>query len=105
MGHRIGCATALVCLTLVHFARAEPPEAAPARRNGAGGAVLPSTMAAGRPADAQGYTYTFTDDPLAAGGFGANDARIVVAGRPIRTTLIRPRTSFVAEMLKTVENL
>lgn len=53
----------------------------------------------------QGYGYEFTDDPLNAGGFGPNDATIRVRPGPIRTTLIRPRTSFVPEMLKSVENL
>ena len=48
-----------------------------------------------------GYGYTFDDDPLNAGGFGPNDATI----RAARTTLIRPRTSFVPEMLKSVENI
>ena len=51
------------------------------------------------------YSYQFVDDPLMAGVFGANDARITVAGHPIRMTLIKPRTAFVVEMLKTVENL
>ena len=53
----------------------------------------------------EGYGYTFEDDPLAAGGFGPNDATIRVRPRAARTTLIRPRTSFVPEMLKSVENL
>jgi len=52
-----------------------------------------------------GYGYEFSDDPLAAGGFGPNDATIRVRSGPVRTTLIRPRTSFVPEMLKSVENL
>ena len=55
--------------------------------------------------DAQGYGYTFDDDPLAAGGFGPGDATIRVRPKGVRTTLIRPRTSFVVEMLKSVENL
>jgi hypothetical protein len=53
----------------------------------------------------EGYGYEFSDDPLAAGGFGPNDATIRVRSGPVRTTLIRPRTSFVPEMLKSVENL
>ncbi len=52
-----------------------------------------------------GYGYSFDDDPLSAGGFGPNDATIRVRPGPVRTTLIRPRTSFVPEMLKSVENL
>ena len=54
---------------------------------------------------ADGYGYEFSDDPLNAGGFGPNDATIRVRPGPVRTTLIRPRTSFVPEMLKSVENL
>ncbi len=53
----------------------------------------------------EGYGYEFDDDPLNAGGFGPNDATIRVRPRAARTTLIRPRTSFVPEMLKSVENL
>ena len=66
----------------------------PPQKGGAGGAR-----------DDGGYGYEFSDDPLAAGGFGPNDATIRVRPGPVRTTLIRPRTSFVPEMLKSVENL
>lgn len=52
-----------------------------------------------------GYGYSFEDDPLSAGGFGPNDATIKVRPKAARTTLIRPRTSFVPEMLKSVENI
>lgn len=52
-----------------------------------------------------GYGYEFSDDPLSAGGFGPGDATIKVRPRAARTTLIRPRTSFVPEMLKSVENI
>src|SRR5688500_18891374 len=55
--------------------------------------------------DQDGYGYEFEDDPLNAGGFGPNDATIKVRPRAARTTLIRPRTSFVTEMLKSVENI
>ena len=36
--------------------------------------------------DAQGYGYTFDDDPLAAGGFGPGDATIRVRPKGVRTT-------------------
>lgn len=68
---------------------------------GAGGAGVKAT--GGGKEDS--YGYEFSDDPLAAGGFGPNDATIRVRPGPVRTTLIRPRTSFVPEMLKSVENL
>lgn len=60
---------------------------------------------AGKSKKDEGYGYEFSDDPLSAGGFGPNDATIRVRPGPVRTTLIRPRTSFVPEMLKSVENL
>jgi hypothetical protein len=69
---------------------------APAAGGGAGGN-------AGSPAG--DYGYKFEDDPLSAGGFGPADATIRVRPGPVRTTLIRPRTSFVPEMLKSVENI
>lgn len=72
-----------------------------AQQPGAGGAGAKPTDSKG----GEGYGYEFSDDPLAAGGFGPNDATIRVRPGPVRTTLIRPRTSFVPEMLKSVENL
>ena len=69
---------------------------------GAGGAAAKPATGGGKD---EGYGYEFSDDPLAAGGFGPNDATIRVRPGPVRTTLIRPRTSFVPEMLKSVENL
>lgn len=55
--------------------------------------------------DGDGYGYSFDDDPLNAGGFGPNDATIRVRSKAARTTLIRPRTHFIPEMLKSVENI
>jgi len=52
-----------------------------------------------------GYGYEFEDDPLSAGGFGPNDSRIRVRRGAQRSTLIKPRTQFIAELLKSVENL
>lgn len=68
-------------------------------------AVASSALAQGKSKKDEGYGYEFSDDPLNAGGFGPNDATIRVRPGPVRTTLIRPRTSFVPEMLKSVENL
>src|ERR1700689_1145338 len=65
----------------------------------------PAPAAGGAGGKEDGYGYEFSDDPLSAGGFGPNDATISVRPGPVRTTLIRPRTSFVPEMLKSVENL
>jgi hypothetical protein len=49
------------------------------------------------------YGYTFDDDPLSAGGFGPNDTVIKVRAKAAKTTLIRPRISFVTELIKSVE--
>ena len=73
-----------------------------------GAAVLAASglaLAQDKKEGGEGYGYEFDDDPLSAGGFGPNDATIRVRPRAARTTLIRPRTSFVPEMLKSVENL
>ncbi|HEU4406364.1 MAG TPA: hypothetical protein VFS43_13950 [Polyangiaceae bacterium] len=74
--------------------------AAGARPGGRAGAAA----ATGAKKD-EGYAYEFTDDPLAAGGLSPNDATIRVRPGPVRSTLIKPRVSFVPEMLKSVENL
>jgi hypothetical protein len=91
----LGASVLAASLGVSSIAFAQKPAAA------AGGAAA---GAAGGKAD-EGYGYTFADDPLAAGGFGPNDATIRVRPNAVRNTLIRPRTSFVPEMLKSVENL
>lgn len=68
-------------------------------------ALAQSAKSSGSGKKDEGYGYEFSDDPLSAGGFGPNDATIRVRPGPVRQTLIRPRTSFVPEMLKSVENL
>jgi outer membrane lipoprotein-sorting protein len=78
-------------LTLSGVAFADPP----AR----GAAAARST------AQTDGYGYTFSDDPLAAGGLSATDATIKIRPGAMRAVLTRPRTSFVAEMLASVEKL
>lgn len=88
-------AAAFLLMTSSAFAQAPAP-------GGAGGAQPKASGGGGKD---EGYGYEFSDDPLAAGGFGPNDATIRVRPGPVRTTLIRPRTSFVPEMLKSVENL
>jgi hypothetical protein len=52
------------------------------------------------------YTYEFGDgDKLTADGLGARGGTIVVHGSKNRERLIRPRLNFVAELLKSVENI
>ncbi len=52
-----------------------------------------------------GYGYVFTDDVMQAGAFTPDDPRITVISRAVRVTLIRPRTAFIAELLKSAESL
>ncbi|MDP9149496.1 MAG: hypothetical protein M3O36_06095 [Myxococcota bacterium] len=85
-----------VVVSTVLFSAASPAFAQDAP---AGGAAAGGTNGSGD------YGYKFDDDPLSAGGFGPADATIRVRPGPVRTTLIRPRTSFVPEMLKSVENI
>ena len=86
----------------VLFLSSAPVFAQGAPAPGAGGGGAKATAGGGKE---EGYGYEFSDDPLAAGGFGPGDATIRVRPGPVRTTLIRPRTSFVPEMLKSVEDL
>ncbi len=46
--------------------------------------------------------YKFPDDPLNAPGFGASGSTVLIPIHAQRVTLIRPRTSFVQEMFKSV---
>jgi len=87
------------------IASAQQPAAPPAAAGGGGANAGIKTTGAPPSGKDSGYGYEFTDDPLNAGGFGPNDATIRVRPGPVRTTLIRPRTSFVPEMLKSVANL
>lgn len=50
-----------------------------------GGAGGPNYGNSGKGSKDDGYGYEFSDDPLAAGGFGPNDATIRVRPGPIRT--------------------
>lgn len=47
----------------------------------------------------------FKDDPLEAGGLGPNEIGLKIRSGPVRSTLIKPRMSFVPQLLKSVENL
>ncbi len=52
-----------------------------------------------------GYSVAFIDDKLMDAGQEGTSPMIMVRPRAARMTLIRPRTSFVPEMLKSVEAL
>jgi len=51
------------------------------------------------------YSYTFTDDDLLGKDMAGQSAMIKVRQTGTRDRLIRPRIQFVAEMIKSVENL
>ena len=55
--------------------------------------------------DGTDQNVTFKDDVLGAGGFGPNDILLRVRPSAVRMMLLRPRTQFVTQMLKSVENL
>ncbi len=55
--------------------------------------------------DSAGYSYHFDDDLMAGDGLGSPPPLIQMGHRPQHITLLRPRASFVAEMLKSVEAL
>jgi hypothetical protein len=62
------------------------------------------SVSGGGPQAPDHYGYVFKDEILDAGLFGPKDARIEIVSRRPRGTLIRPRTEFVMELLKTVES-
>lgn len=100
---RTSLMASVVAIGVLGAGLAVSPSAFAQARGGPAAAPAGGAPAAGGKDD--GYGYTFSDDPLSAGGFGPNDATIRVRPNAVRNTLIRPRTSFVPEMLKSVENL
>jgi hypothetical protein len=66
-----------------------------------------AASASGMKLDGSGPSYTveFVDDPLNALNDGVIIPRIVVRPGGVRTMLLRPRTSYVNEMLKSVESM
>ncbi len=53
----------------------------------------------------EGYSYEFEDDDLLGEAFGADGDLIVLRAAPARTLLLRPRTSFVREIIESIEEL
>ena len=51
------------------------------------------------------YGYVFDDDPLHAKGFSVQGHMLRVRPKKARATLIRPRTNFVPEILKSAEDI
>ncbi|HKY37701.1 MAG TPA: hypothetical protein VJN18_17285 [Polyangiaceae bacterium] len=70
--------------------------------------LLPITLAGSSRAQtdsakADGYFYDFKDDYMVGDTISSNTAILKVRKPAARVTLIRPRTHFVAEMIKSVE--
>jgi hypothetical protein len=55
--------------------------------------------------DGESYEVKFDDELLDGAGIDGTLAIIRVMPRPVRSTLIRPRTHFVPELLKSVERI
>lgn len=47
----------------------------------------------------------FNDEKLVDPNLSADQASIMTRQAPVRTVLVRPRISFIAELVKTIENL
>jgi hypothetical protein len=75
-----------------------------ARRLLALAVALSCSLLAGS-ACAEDLTYRFDDDLLDAQGLDSKAALIKVRQPKVRVTLIRPRASFVPELLKSVEQI
>lgn len=57
------------------------------------------------PGEASGYGYEFRDDPIALALRDGHLAILPVRVRGTRCTLVRPRTSFVAELIGSADSL
>ncbi len=67
--------------------------------------LLLATTAQAQPADEQPIEYIFEDDDLLGDAFFSDGDLIRLRVGPARTLLLRPRTQFVRELLKSVEDL
>ncbi len=97
MKRTLAAAVAAIVVLCSNLAVADPPKAVGANGNADNTYTENNT--------GKDQSVIFKDDPLAAGQFGPNDARIMVMPQPKRVMLLRPRTQFVTEMLKSVEAL
>ena len=97
MKRTVTAAIAAIVVLCSNLAVADPPKA--------GGASSDADETYTENNVGKDQSVIFHDDPLAAGGFGPKDIHIRVIGAPKRVVLLRPRTQFVTEMLKSVEQL
>lgn len=84
----LGTVVSLFVLSLAGSALADP---------------TPSTYVEAATGD--GQNVVFKDDPMQAGGFGPKDVILKTRPSAVRMVLVRPRTQFVMEMIKSVESL
>lgn len=97
MKRTLAAAAAAIVVLCSNLAVADPPKAVGASSDADDTYVENNT--------GKDQSVIFKDDPLAAGGFGPHDTQIRVLPSPKRVLLLRPRTQFVTEMLKSVEAL
>ena len=71
----------------------------------AGFSMMASIAHADPPKKEDGYEYKFEDDGLLGKDLGGNTPQITARPKAAKLQLHRPRLQFVAEMLKSVENM
>jgi hypothetical protein len=67
--------------------------------------TVASSAWAATPKKEEGYGYDFKDDKLLGTDIVGGTPKITVRNKGRRDLLLRPRTQFVQEMLKSVENM
>jgi hypothetical protein len=95
----IACLIASLFVLAAGSASAEETDAAKKDK------AKPAAAAVQDKKDEKGYGYAFEDDPLQSGVAGTMGFVLKVRPKGAREVLLRPRTSFVPEMLKSVEAL
>jgi len=76
----------------------------PALASAQGTQVKKAAAAAEAAEDGRSYEYKFGDDDLLGSGIGLDTPILRVGTMAIRSQLIRPRTNFVPELLKSAES-
>jgi hypothetical protein len=95
----------IVCVLASLFVFAAAPAFADETAAPAKAAAKPAAVKQTQTDDKKGYGYNFDDDPLNSGVSGTLGFVLKVRPKGARELLLRPRASFVGEMLKSVEAL
>ncbi len=66
--------------------------------------VAPAALAEPKPTD-DDYGYRFDDDYMVGDTLSTTPPLLIVRPKGVRMNLIRPRASFVSEMLKSIETI